>query len=156
MTWYDLNGKKGISLEEANEHYRNGGGTDLHIDMSDLDFSELSPEDFPNAPGRDLIDLIFHGTREAPVFGRLWMTYLGDDKVKASDGFDRYNFNLDNSWKSIGGICHNIENIYGNYEAGTGTSYTIYLDGEGTIGGEGSPILNTVVNGTNFVINLWT
>ena len=158
----DLNGRKGITLDEAEEHYRTGGGADIDVDMSDLDFSELSKDDFPHGTKPENIQLLYHGTREAAVFGELLLTYDGNNQIHAAQnwngfrGQDYYSFAVGaeagHPWDSVGGIVRNCETLYGHLHAGSGTPYWINLYGEGTISGDSFSWINTLENAFRMVV----
>ena len=123
-------------------HWRFGNGEPLDVDMSDLDFSCLSEDDFPGGIGSTPdppINLCTKGCAQGLVFGRLWLTYDGNNQIHARDGGEEYNFDTGGElhpWtRSIGDFLRNCSTIAGRIHAGiVGTDYWINLIGEGTIG----------------------
>ncbi len=119
-----------ITLNEANDWYRNGNGEPLFADLGQLNLSSITPNQFEN---KDItyFNLLFRGNRkDGLVYGTIGLTNLGNNEVKGY--FDDYDFDI-RPWNSPGNVIRNIETKIGDWKAGNGTGYRIHFYGKGRI-----------------------
>lgn len=120
----------GITLDEANDWYRNGNGKPLFADLGQLDLGSITPNQFEK---KDItyFNLLFRANRkEGLVYGTIGLTNLGNNEVKGY--FDIYDFDI-RPWDNIGNVIRNIETKMGDWKAGNGNGYRIYFYGKGKI-----------------------
>jgi RHS repeat-associated protein len=112
------NGDGKLSLEEANEHYRNGNGAPVVIDASKLTVRLEGP-----APkvGGNVIGSVY-GTSDWLVFGRVSLTRTGANTY--SIGTERYDFDI-----KPGFSFRNMETYIGSARAGSGVGYETRFNG---------------------------
>jgi hypothetical protein len=141
-----------ITFEEARNWWRYGNGVSLHVDLGKLDLSKIRVSDFPDGVGsEEYINLAspryLANMNDALVYGTIKLTYLGGKRVKATIGYDYYDFDMHN-WESLGTALRNVETMIDYsihkfklypvfpyiWRVYQGDSYYIYLDGEGIIG----------------------
>ena len=115
----------GLSLEEANYWYRNGGGKPLEVDASQLKVFQTGQWDNGDAPG--------------VVLGEEYLVH-GQVIIKArSDGTygiynQKYDFDIQ-PW-SVGTSMRNVGTMIGGYYAGQGTPYSINYQGNANYQGK--------------------
>ena len=117
-----------ITLQEANDWYRNGNGQPLFADFCQIDMSSFISLGDKFAGKRYTFNLlwIYGATNDALVYGNLTFTRLPNDKVRAER--DIYDFDM-HPWKSLRSIVRNIETYIGNIVAGRGKGFPIYFYG---------------------------
>jgi len=119
-----------LTLNEANEWYRNGNGEPIFADLGQLNLSSITPNQFEN---KDItyFNLLFRGNRnDGLVYGTIGLTNLGNNEVKGY--FDDYDFDI-RTWNSAGNVFRNIETKIGDWKAGNRTGYRIHFYGKGRI-----------------------
>ncbi|OWP82665.1 hypothetical protein BWK59_14655 [Flavobacterium davisii] len=126
----DPPGKKGRvtpTLEEANEHYRNGGGKPMTVDAStvDLDFVDTSKM----VKGKTYPIQTLTTSKDGRVYGGITVKYLGNNQVSILP--DTYNFEQHGSFFSS--TFRNTANAIGRWYAGDGTPYKINFTRVNTI-----------------------
>jgi hypothetical protein len=121
-----------LTLNEANEWYRNGNGQPLFVDLSKIDLSNLySLRD--NYIGEEkYINLFFASisTNDALIYGTIKLKRYPNDQVKAYA--DVYDFNMHNSKNPLN-WTRNIQTSIGSYYAGEGQKYEINIYGSKTL-----------------------
>lgn len=108
----------------------NGHGEPMYVDLSKVDLSFLDPTDFNEKKWTSKVVQTIWESKDGKVFGHIKLTYLGGNKVRATLGYDDYDFEM-HPWSNPGSWIRNIETIIG--EPGQGTGFRIYLIGTGTI-----------------------
>jgi RHS repeat-associated protein len=127
-----------LTLEEANEWYRNGGGQPLYVDASKIDLSPVSTANFGNSTGKSIYYNFFTDGRGSLTTGRVYgtikLTLLnthGAVKLGGANGLlDVYDFDI--NWND-GRLMRNIGTAIGEINAGKGTGYNIYNYGTGSV-----------------------
>jgi RHS repeat-associated protein len=119
-----------LTLNEANDWYRNGGGEPLFTDLGKIDLTSITPNQF-NKKDVNYFNLLFMGNKkDGLVYGTIGLSNLGDNKVKGY--FDDYDFDI-RPWNSAGNVIRNIETKIGDWKAGKGEGFRIYFYGQGNI-----------------------
>ena len=117
-----------LTLEEANDWYRNGNGQPLFVSLEKIDLSGLvSLGDDYIGETKD-INLFFgsHSANDAMVYGHIKLVRYPNDKVRSYADF--YDFDI-KPWNSFSSIGRNIQTIIGKGVAGRGVGYPIHLYG---------------------------
>jgi RHS repeat-associated protein len=114
----DLNGDGKMSLDEANQHYRDGTGTPVNVDASKLTVRLEGP-----APkiGGNVIGSVY-GDSDWLVYGRVALTHTGPNSY--SIGTERYDFDI-----KPGFSFRNIETYIGSWRAGSGVGFETRFNG---------------------------
>ena len=117
-----------ITLSEANNWYREGGGKPLYADFNQIDMSRFRSlgDSFIGKQYTFNLLSIYGATNDALVYGNLTFTRLPNDRVKAEK--DIYDFDM-HPWNSVRRIGRNVETIIGNIVAGRGKGFPIYFYG---------------------------
>ena len=119
-----------ITLNEANEWYRNGSGDPLYADLRKIDlsgFRSLGESKVGKEYARNLI--YTSGSKDDRlVYGSLTFIRTPNDGVRAYA--DRYNFDM-KPW--LGNTVRNIQTLIGRRVAGEGKSFLIYLYSTATL-----------------------
>jgi len=124
-----------LTLDEANEWYRNGNGEPLYVDASRINLSPMEKGDFNGVGDSKYINFLDPRTfnKEAGlVYGTIKLTLLnhsGSVKLGGKNNLlDVYNFD-----QQSGRPFRNIATWIGQEYAGQGTTYKIYNYGMGKI-----------------------
>jgi RHS repeat-associated protein len=128
VMFIDPSGLCGLTLSEANRHWREGNGAPLIIDIGTLDLSnvsELAPSGQVNFYGNN-----FSSVNDAVVYGTVTLEAGQNNTV--TGGFDYYNFDL-KDW-STKTFVRNIATIAGQIIAGPGTPFPIKFTGTAPLG----------------------
>jgi RHS repeat-associated protein len=133
-----------LTLEEANDWFRNGNGQPLYVDIASLKLAMISVESF-KGKRNDTYSMLLHSNASdaGKVFGTITLKLIDPAKpggyyaVKAYA--DRYNFETHNSWNPIEWM-RNLGTRIGRAVAGNGTDYTIYINGSQAIMRDATPI----------------
>lgn len=112
----DLNGDGKLSLNEANDHWRDGDGEPLSVDASKLSVTLEGPQ--PEIGGKVIGSVT--GTSDWLVFGRVQLERTGANSYRIMP--ELYDFDI-KSWNSIGNIGRNIETYIGRGYAGSGAPF---------------------------------
>ena len=81
-----------ITLSEANDWYRNGGGKDLFQDLSKMDLDFISASDFDFVGQTKTFQSLFKSS-DGFTYGNINLKYEGGTKVSVVKGYhDTYNF----------------------------------------------------------------
>jgi len=117
-----------LSLNEANEWYRNGNGQPLFVDLSKIDLSNLYSLGDNYIGEEKYINLFFASisTNDALVYGTIKLKRYPNDQVKAYA--DVYDFNMHNSKNPLNWPI-NIEAKIGKAYAGDGNPFNINFYG---------------------------
>ncbi len=127
-----------LTLDEANEWYRNGKGEALYIDAAKIDLSPVSVNDFSgkssmyynfftDGKGSETTGKVY-GTVKLTLLNNHGAVFIGNQKNKI---LDRYDFDID--W-SDGRWIRNIGTHFGEKKAGNGIGYNIFGYGQGKVG----------------------
>jgi len=126
-----------LTLDEANDWYRNGDGKDLYVDLSKISFGNITANDFEDGIGSSKSISILNNTdftlksiNDGLVYGSLTLTLITKSYVSCS--YDEYDFRM-HSGNSIGTWARNIQTNIAQYIAGNGKSYFIYFYGFGKL-----------------------
>ena len=133
---WDLDGDGRISLDEANNWYRNGGGKSITLDASKIDLNSADTSKWQKG-GKYGVQTLFN-SKEGRVLGNITVEYLGNNQVKILP--DTYNFEMHgnplsvrNPIKNYGTWIRNTATILGLLKAGSGMQYKINFSGINTI-----------------------
>jgi len=124
---WDTNGDGKISLSEANEWYRNGGGKPISVDASKVDLNFVDTKDW--VKGKTYGVQTLFSSKQGRVLGNVTVEYLGNNQVKILS--DTYNFEQHGSYLSS--PIRNPANTIGRWVAGEGIAYKINFTGFNTI-----------------------
>ena len=120
----DWDGK--LTLEEANEWYKNGNGQELFVDINQIDLSMLYSLGDKYIGKRYVFNLFTLGSKDGKVYGSLTFIRYPNDTCRAFA--DKYDFDM-KSWKNPLNWFRNIATIAGSVYAGKGVPYTINIYG---------------------------
>ncbi len=120
-----------LTLSEANDWYRNGGGEPLYIDLRkiDLRYVWLLGKEAGEVASINLL-LYSSSTNDALVHGNITLLWKSNNTVRAY--YDKYDFDMHFSLDPFTNI-RNIQTIIGEIYAGRGTPYDIRFYGTATI-----------------------
>ncbi|MBC7655418.1 MAG: hypothetical protein H7098_13210 [Oligoflexus sp.] len=124
---WDIDGDRKISLSEANEWYRYGGGQPITVDASKVDLNFVNTSDWVS--GNTYTIQTLFSSEEGSVFGNISVKYLGNNQVKILS--DTYNFEQHGSYLSS--PIRNPANSVGRWVAGDGIQFKINFTGINTI-----------------------
>ena len=119
----DWDGK--LTLDEANEWYKNGNGKSLFIDINSIDLSMLYSLGDKYVGKTYSFNLQMLGSKDGLVYGHLKFRRYPNDACRAFQ--DTYDFDIH---PGITSIPRNIATFFGSLYAGKGTSYKINIYGE--------------------------
>ncbi|MCQ2211938.1 MAG: hypothetical protein MJZ34_16780 [Paludibacteraceae bacterium] len=119
-----------ISLNEANEWYRNGNGEPLFADLRKIDLSGFRSLGESKVGKKYSFNLIYNsGSKDDRlVYGNLIFIRTPNDGVRAYA--DKYDFDM-KPW--CGNTVRNVQTLIGRQVAGEGKPYLIYLHGTATL-----------------------
>jgi RHS repeat-associated protein len=124
-----------LTLNEANEWYREGGGKPLFVDAAKIDLSPVKKSDFSKVGDSFYKNFAFTtNTETGLVYGNIKLTLMNDKGVIKLGGtgglLDIYDFDYKSGVKNI---PRNIDTWIGKQRAGRGTGYDIFNYGTGTV-----------------------
>lgn len=122
----DWDGK--LTLSEANDWYRNGGGKELFVDINSIDLSMLYSLGDEYVGEIYSFNLQLLGSKDGLVYGNLTFKRYPNDTCRAYQ--DTYDFE---QHKGIKSFFRNIATFFGSLYAGQGTSYKISIYGAKTL-----------------------
>ena len=120
----DWDGK--LTLEEANNWYRNGHGNELFVDINSIDISMLYSLGDDYLGKEYTFNLLFLGSEDGKVYGNLTFVRYPNDTCRAYA--DTYDFDM-KPWNGLKNCVRNIITIAGSIYAGKGTPYEINIYG---------------------------
>ncbi|WP_118949812.1 RHS repeat domain-containing protein [Taibaiella helva] len=124
----DFDGR--ITLEEANNWYREGHGRPLYANLSLLYLKSVTPAEFEKGKKYTYFNLLFRfNRRDGLVYGTIGLKYLGNNEVSAAPDF--YDFDI-RPWTPQNWV-RNAETQIGSWTAGAGRGYPIFFYGKGKI-----------------------
>ncbi len=129
---WDLNGDGSLSLHEANEWFRNGGGQSIFVDAQTVDLNFINPDDW--FPGEYRRVQTLTKSKSGRVFGNIDLIYKGNNQFFI--GPDDYHF----PHAPGSGVFRNFANKIGKIYAGKGTEFRIYFLGRNTVNYNPPPI----------------
>ncbi|RYF22816.1 MAG: RHS repeat-associated core domain-containing protein [Flavobacteriales bacterium] len=123
----DYDGK--LTLEEANNHWRNGNKQPLYVDLNQIDFSGIKQSDFKKDRKVTVFQTLY-SSNDGVTYGQVGLSLQNG---RASGTFDDYDFDI----KRYNGppqipltlIARNAATGLGHMVAGEGKSYRIYFNG---------------------------
>ena len=119
----DWDGK--ITLEEANQWYRNGNGQPLFVDINKINLPTSMISKKSSIGQKQVVNTLFGSIRDGIVYGAITVKYYPNNGVRAFS--DNYGFEMKTPWlKHVG---RNIETIIGSMVAGQGMPYDIHIYG---------------------------
>ncbi|MDD2636449.1 MAG: RHS repeat-associated core domain-containing protein [Bacteroidales bacterium] len=126
----DWNGH--LTLDEANNWYRNGNGQALYTDLSKIDLSNLysKGEKYVNQEKYISLFRASNSTNDALVYGQITLKRYPNHQVRAYS--DEYNFETHNPWNPLN-WPRNIQTRIGRSYAGDGQEYDINIYGSKTL-----------------------
>lgn len=119
-----------LTLKEANEWYRNGGGEPLFVDINKIDLSGIvwtGEEHIGEKKSFNLLMGASHNLNDGLVYGNLTFKRYPNNAIKAYT--DIYDFDI-KPWTYFSNWPRNLETIIGNLIARKGTPYEINIYGE--------------------------
>lgn len=129
-----------LTLDEANDWYRNAGGKPLYVNSAQIDLSPVTVKDFDD---KDSFVSNFFLTTNVHTTGRVYgiikltivdrvngRVKLGNDKGE----LDYYDFDIKKRDGSIKRDLRNAGTVIGGWVAGQGQPFKIYNYGYGWIG----------------------
>ena len=120
----DWDGK--LTLEEANNWYRNGHGNELFVNINSIDISMLYSLGDEYIGKRYVFNLFTLGSKDGKVYGSLTFIRYPNDTCRAYA--DTYDFDM-KPWNGLKNCVRNIVTIAGSIYAGKGTPYEINIYG---------------------------
>lgn len=133
---WDLDGDGRISLDEANNWYRNGEGQTITLDASKIDLNSVDTSKWQKG-GKYGVQTLFN-SKEGRVLGNITVEYLGNNQVKILP--DTYNFEMHgnplsvrNPIKNYGTWIRNTATVLGLMKAESGMQFKINFNGINTI-----------------------
>lgn len=127
---------RAITFLEAISWWHNGSGQPLFINLNSINLAGVYIEDFEGVGDAVLFNLYLSSgsINDMLVYGQLYLTYMGDGKVRASLGFDIYDFDMQEN-----SPIRNVATTEAIFIHGEGTPFIIYLTGTATISHWTSP-----------------
>ena len=130
---WDLDGDGRISLDEANNWYRNGNGQPITVDASKIDLNSVDTSKWQKG-GKYGVQTLFN-SKEGRVLGNITVEYLGNNQIKILP--DTYNFEMHGNPLSVRTkpwtMIRNTATFLGLMKAGSGMQYKINFSGINTI-----------------------
>ena len=121
-----------LTLDEANDWYRNGGGKSLYTDLGKIDLSGVLSLGEKYVGDKKTINLLLNSgsLNDGLVYGNLTLKRYPNNAVRAYA--DSYDFQMHSGFKpSV--LLRNCETLIGRAVAGQGKSYSINIYGSQTI-----------------------
>ena len=117
-----------LTLNEANDWYRNGKGQPLYVSLDKIDLSGLTSLGEAYIGQRKVVNLFYSSMslNDALVYGQLTLKRYPHHSVKAYS--DIYDFDMKTWWNPLN-WGRNIETLIGKTVAGKGTSFEINIYG---------------------------
>lgn len=117
-----------LTLEEANDWYKNGKGEALYVDLDQIDLSNIYSLGDEFIEQKKTFNLITASgnLNDGLVYGNITLKRYPGDRVRAYA--DTYDFDM-KSWNSINNIGRNICTIIGDIFAGSGKKFEIIFYG---------------------------
>ena len=115
-----------LTLEEANDWYKNGNGQELFVDINQIDLSMLLSLGDKYIGEKYVFNLFILGSKDGKVYGSLTFVRYPNDTCRAF--VDKYDFDM-KSWRNPLNWVRNIATIAGNVYAGKGVPYDINIYG---------------------------
>ena len=121
-----------LTLQEANNWYRNGNGQPLFVDLNKIDLSGFYSlgESAVGKTYRFNLAVTSGSVNDRLVYGNLTFVRMPHDGVRAYA--DKYDFDMKSWWNPFNWM-RNVETLIGQQVAGEGQPYLIYLYGTATL-----------------------
>lgn len=116
-----------MSLEEANNWYRNGNGKAVTLDASKIDLNSVDTKGWVKGKTYTVQTLV--NSSDGRVLGNITVKYLGNNQVSILA--DTYNF--EQHGKFLDSPFRNAATVVGKLWAGEGKQYQINFKGINTI-----------------------
>ena len=125
-----------LTLDEANEWYRNGNGQALYTDLSKIDLSGIYSLGESYVNDQDNFNLLLNSgsLNDGLVYGSIKLKRYPNHQVRAYA--DQYDFKMHNPWNPLN-WPRNAETVIGKAYAGQGQPYEINIHGSNQL----TPIL---------------
>lgn len=123
----DYDGK--LTLSEANEWYRTGGGQPLFVDLKQVDLTGIHSEDFNGVGSKEVFNLFLNSNsyNDQLVYGSITLKLYPNDQVRAYA--DNYDFKMHTPlWNPLN-MPRNAATKIGQKLAGRGKDYEINFTG---------------------------
>lgn len=117
-----------LTLNEANEWYRNGNGQPLYTDLSKIDLSGIYSLGEKYVGNQDHFNLLLNSNslNDGLVYGSITLKRYPNHQVRAYS--DRYDFEMHNGWNPLN-WPRNAQTVIGRAYAGEGQKYNINIYG---------------------------
>ena len=121
-----------ITIDEANDWYKNGSGAALYADINKIDFSGIVSlgENYVGQVKTFNLLLNSHSLNDGLVYGNITLKRYPNHSIRAYS--DKYDFDM-KSWRNLSNWGRNIETIIGGFVAGNGTAFNINIYGSTTL-----------------------
>jgi hypothetical protein len=121
-----------LTLEEANEWYRNGNGEALYVDLNKIDMSGVVSLGEKYVGKNYTINLLTGSgsINDGMVFGNVTFKRYPNHQARAYS--DRYDFEMHSWWNPLN-WGRNVETLIGRGVAGKGVGYEINIYGSKTL-----------------------
>ncbi|WP_026704590.1 DUF6443 domain-containing protein [Flavobacterium soli] len=127
-------GEKAPTLDQANEHYRNGGGDPYYVDASTVDLNFLHTKTKNWIVGKTYLIRTLLNSQQGKVFGKLLVTYKGNNQVEIVANTYDFNMEFSNPLKVSEFLSpRNFLTALGEVYAGEGTPFDFVFKGLNTI-----------------------
>lgn len=130
---WDLDGDGRISLDEANNWYKNGKGQSITLDASKIDLNSVDISEWKKGEIKGIQTLF--NSKEGRVLGNITVEYLGNNQLKIFP--DTYNFEMHGNPLTVRTqpltMIRNAATFLGLLKAGSGMQYKINFSGVNTI-----------------------
>ncbi|ANI90119.1 hypothetical protein A9P82_12995 [Arachidicoccus ginsenosidimutans] len=119
-----------LTLQEANEWYRTGGGGDLTVDADQVDLDFLNPNEWGVGDRKNVQTL--YNSVDGLVYGNIFVDYMGSYQFMIEK--DRYDFDIKPNPKHQFKVWfRNKATKIGHWYAGKGIPFDIYFRGFDTV-----------------------
>jgi hypothetical protein len=117
-----------LTVDEANDWYRNGNGQPLFTSLEKIDLSGIHSlgDDYQGTVKSYNLTLFSKSLNDGLVYGNITLRSYPNDKVRAFA--DHYDFEMHNPWNPLN-WPRNIETKIGKSETGIGKSFDINIFG---------------------------
>ncbi len=125
---WDLDGDGKLSLKEANNWYRKGGGKGITVAADSVDLDFINPDNWKIGEEHAIQTLL--QSSSGLVYGQLTLKYEGNNQFSIAP--DTYNFEM-HTGTSFGTRFRNFATRIGHMVAGAGTPFKINFSGNNTV-----------------------
>ncbi|MGJ1421255.1 hypothetical protein ACR79T_16675 [Sphingobacterium spiritivorum] len=128
-----------LTLEEANDWYRNGKGEPLYVNAAKIDLSPVTVDYLQNKSGEDYFNYFFSTNQQTGfVYGTIYLKLTDPLTGKVSLGGDKglldtYDFDIKDNNGTFKRVVRNWGTHAGKAIAGEGVKFNIYKYGDGKV-----------------------